>query len=137
MGSSKDVMQTYISREVGNLYSGSAGWNIAESNSLSNYNSVLVLEKLENGTKETVFLGVTFDRTVPDNMLTLLKQTTLKKSVFLSKPPRREILVPRNADTSGVPKEYQIRFMNSFGFQGESLIWIKKPVQVTPTPKAS
>jgi hypothetical protein len=137
MGSSTDVMQTYISREIAGVYAGSAGWNIAQSNPLTGYNKVIVLEKVENGTKETVFLGVTFDRAVPEDLLNVMKQTKLASSVYQSKPPRREILVPKNADTSAVPKDFNIRPMNSFGFDGEALIWYKKPVQVTNTPKAS
>ena len=137
MGSSTDIMRTYISREIAGAYSGSSGWNIAQSNVLSGYNQVNVLEKIENGRRDTVLLGISFDRAVSEDLVNAMKQTTIKNSVYLSGKPRCEILVPKNADTSSVPAGCQIRFMSAFGFEGDSLIWYKKPVQTSNPPKAA
>jgi len=129
-------MHTYISREIGNVYSGSAGWNVATSNLLSGYDQVDVLERIANGRKETVFIGVSFGLKVPETMINALKQSTVKSSVFQAAKPKYEILVPKNTDTSAVPKEFQVRFMNAFGFEDEALVWYKKPVQTIPQKAA-
>jgi hypothetical protein len=39
------------------------------------------------------------------------------------------LIVPQNSDTSNVPNDVRLHFMNSFAFQGNDLIWVKKPVQ--------
>ncbi|HEX3001100.1 MAG TPA: hypothetical protein VHN82_01825 [Methanoregula sp.] len=48
----------------------------------------------------------------------------------------RAVMVPANADTSGLPADVRIYPMRSFALEGKDLIWIKKPVRKEDATKA-
>jgi len=128
MGSSQDIMHTFVGREIASNFSQSDGWAIAQSRTLSGYNRMFVIERFTRGTKETVKLGVTFDRSVPQDLIDLVAASMTGDTSFSSAKLRYEMIVPRNADVSTVPPSWRIHFMNAFLFEGNSLVWQKKPI---------
>ena len=46
------------------------------------------------------------------------------------------LIVPQNSDTSCIPPDVRLSFMNSFAFEGDELAWTKKPVQKSKEEKA-
>ena len=128
MGSSQDIMHTFIGREIASNFSQSDGWAVTQSRTLSGYNQVFLVERFMKGMKETVKLGVTFDRAVPKDLVDLVAAPMAGDTSFSSAKLRYEMIVPRNADISTVPASWRIRYMNAFTFEGNSLVWQKKPV---------
>ena len=129
MGSSQDVMRLYIAREVSSNFPQSAGWTVAQSKALAGYNQVFFIERYANGVIESVKLGVTFDRTVPKDLIDLMGAGLPYKPSFPVSKTRTFLIAPRNTDTSAVPASWNIHFMNAFGYEDEVLIWYKKPVR--------
>jgi hypothetical protein len=129
MGSSQDVMRLYITREISGNFSQTEGWSVAKSHTLSGYNQVFFIERFKNGMKELVKLGVTFDRVVPQGMIDFMIKGSPEVSSVSGRQNRFELIVPKNTDISAVPASWKIHYMNTFGYDGESLIWNKKPVR--------
>jgi hypothetical protein len=129
MGSSQDVMRLYIAREVSSNFPQSAGWTVAQSKTLSGYNQVFFIERYANGMIESVKLGVTFDPSVPKDLIDLMSAGLPYKPSFPVSKTRTFLIAPRNADTLAVPAAWKVHFMNAFGFEDEALIWYKKPVR--------
>jgi hypothetical protein len=129
MGSSQDVMRLYITREVTSNFPQSAGWTVARSKTLSGYNQVFFIERYDNGMIESVKLGVTFDRTVPKDLIDFMNAGIPYKPSFPVSKTRTFLIAPRNTDTSAVPASFKVHFMDAFGFEDEALIWYKKPVR--------
>ena len=118
-------MRLYITREISGNFSQTDGWSVAKSQTLSGYNQVFFIERFNNGMKELVKLGVTFDRVVPQNLIDSMTTGTPGSQ----RQNRFEVIVPKNTDISAVPASWQIHYMNTFGYEGESLVWNKKPVR--------
>jgi hypothetical protein len=135
MGSSQDVMHIFVNREISGNFSQIDGWSVAKSQTLSGYNQVFSIERFNNGMKESAKLGVTFDKSVPQNLIDSM--TTGIPASASSRQTRFDVIVPKNTDVSAVPKSWNIHFMNTFGYDGESLVWHKKPVrkEKEQTPK--
>jgi hypothetical protein len=129
MGSSQDVMRLYIAREVSSNFPQSAGWTVAQSKTLSGYNQVFFIERYANGMIESVKLGVTFDPSVPKDLIDLMSAGLPYKPSFPVSKTRTFLIAPRNTDTSAVPASFKVHFMDAFGFEDEALIWYKKPVR--------
>ncbi len=129
MGSSQDVMRLYITREISGNFSQIDGWSVAKSQTLSGYNQVFFIERFNNGMKELVKLGVTFDRVVPQSLIDSMTTGLPESSSFSQRQNRFEVIVPKNTDISAVPVSWKIHYMNTFGYEGESLVWNKKPVR--------
>jgi len=129
MGSSQDVMRLYITREISGNFSQIDGWSVAKSQTLSGYNQVFFIERFKNGMKELVKLGVTFDRVVPQSLIEFMTTGSPVVSSFSQRQNRFEVIVPKNTDISAVPASWKIHYMNTFGYEGESLVWNKKPVR--------
>ena len=125
MGSSQDVMRLYITREISGNFSQTDGWSVAKSHTVSGYNQVFFIERFYNGMKELVKLGVTFDRVVPQGLIDSMTTGTPGSQ----RQNRFEVIVPKNTDISAVPASWKIHYMNTFGYEGESLVWNKKPVR--------
>jgi hypothetical protein len=128
MGSSQDIMHTFTGREIASNFSQSDGWAVAQSRTFSGYNQMFVIERFVRGTKETVKLGVTFDRSVPQGLIDLVAASMTGDTSFSSAKLRYEMIVPRNTDISTVPASWRVHYMNAFAFEGNSLVWQKKPV---------
>jgi len=122
-------MRLYITREISGNFSQTEGWAVAKSQTLSGYNQVFFIERFKNGMKELVKLGVTFDRVVPQSLIEFMTTGSPVVSSFSQRQNRFEVIVPKNTDISAVPASWKIHYMNTFGYEGESLIWNKKPVR--------
>ena len=79
--------------------------------------------------KERVKLGVTFDRVVPQGLIDFMTIELPDEPRSSQRQKRFEVIVPKNTDISAVPASWKIHYMNTFGYEGEALIWNKKPVR--------
>lgn len=136
MGFTSDIMHDFVAKEITSIYSSYDGWKCTPKPTGNGYDSLMVLERRMGGHKECVKVLATFSRTVP---FPLPEEFTTQERSTDGMPTRFDyaVLVPANADTSSVPAGVRTYTMRSFAFEGKELIWVKKPVRKTETPKVS
>jgi len=128
MGSNQDIMHQFARQEINRFFSTYDGWTITPLTQSSGYDQEFVAERTISGNKELNKVLVSFEKKVPKQKLEQMRSTVTgpygqvhKSSILL--------IVPQNSETSSVPNDVRLHFMNSFAFQGNELIWVKKPVQ--------
>jgi hypothetical protein len=132
MGTS-DVMNGFITKEIRNLYSSYDGWKSTPRSLGTGYDTIVSLERRNNGHLERVNILVTLSKTVPMEYLSELTKMnpvtdgTIARNAYA-------VMVPGNADTSAVPAGIRTYTMRSFAFEGKELTWVKKPVRKTEAP---
>jgi hypothetical protein len=128
MGICSDIMHDFVLQEIKRIYSSYDGWKITPDKKGTGYDTLFHLERRVNGNIEIVKVFVTFKQNVAPEMLADL--TNIESSRF-GTPVKQGItvIVPAGADTSGIPAGINIFTMNSFAFDGDNLIWVKKPTR--------
>ena len=128
MGNSQDIMHQFARQEINRFFSTYDGWTVTPLLQGSGYDQEFIAERTISGNKELNKVLVSFEKKVPKEKLEQMRSTItgpygqVHKSAIL-------LIVPQNSDTSSVPNDVRLHFMNSFAFQGKDLIWVKKPVQ--------
>jgi hypothetical protein len=128
MGSNQDIMHQFARQEINRFFSTYDGWKITPLPESAGYDREYLAERTISGNKELNKVLVSFEKKVPKEKLEQMRSTVtgpygqVHKSTIL-------LIVPQNSDTSNVPNDVRLHFMNSFAFQGNDLIWVKKPVQ--------
>ena len=128
MGSNQDIMHQFARQEINRFFSTYDGWKITALPETTGYDREYLAERTISGNKELNKVLVSFEKKVPKEKLEQMRSTVtgpygqVHKSAIL-------LIVPQNSDTSSVPNDVRLHFMNSFAFQGNDLIWVKKPVQ--------
>ena len=128
MGSNQDIMHQFARQEINRFFSTYDGWKITALPESAGYDREYLAERTISGNKELNKVLVSFEKKVPKEKLEQMRSTVtgpygqVHKSAIL-------LIVPQNSDTSSVPNDVRLHFMNSFAFQGNDLIWVKKPVQ--------
>jgi len=130
MGYSKDVMHDHTAKEIQNIYSGYDGWKSSSTPTGNGYDTLVTLERQNGGHRDVITLLVTYARTAPS---VFPGESGAKKRAADGTLLRQEraILVPKNTDVSAVPAGIRICFMHSFAYEGDELVWVKKPVRKT------
>ncbi len=128
MGICTDIMNDFVVKEIKHIYSSYDGWKITPKKKGTGYDSLVILERSDDGHKEITKVLVTFQKIVT---LDMLDDLTRPEPVYDGSRPRYDfaIIVPANADTSALPKDLKVYIMKSFAFEGKDLIWVKKPVR--------
>ena len=128
MGSNQDIMHQFARQEINRFFSTYDGWKITPLPESEGYDREYLAERTISGNKELNKVLVSFEKKVPKEKLEQMRSSVkgpygqVHKSSIL-------LIVPQNSDTSSVPNDVRLHFMNSFAFQGNDLIWVKKPVQ--------
>jgi hypothetical protein len=133
MGICTDIMNDFVLQEINHLYSSYDGWKITPKKKGAGYDTLVLLERSNDGHKEITKVLVTFKREVTLDMLDELIQP---EPVNDGSRPRYDyaIIVPANADTSALPRDLKIFIMRSFAFEGKELVWVKKPFRKAEAP---
>jgi hypothetical protein len=133
MGICTDIMNDFVLKEIKHIYSSYDGWNITPKKKGAGYDSLIILERSNDGHKEITKVLVTFQKIVT---LDMLDDLTRPEPVFDGSRPRFDfaVIVPGNADTTALPKDLKVYVMKSFAFEGKELIWVKKPVRKEAAP---
>jgi hypothetical protein len=128
MGSNQDIMHQFARQEINRFFSTYDGWKITPLPESEGYDREYLAERTISGNKELNKVLVSFEKKVSKEKLEQMRSSVkgpygqVHKSSIL-------LIVPQNSDTSTVPDDVRLHFMNSFAFQGNNLIWVKKPVQ--------
>ncbi len=135
MGICTDIMNDFVLQEIKRLYSTYDGWKITPKKKGAGYDTLVLLERSNNGHKEIAKVLVSFKKTVT---LDMLDELIRPEPVFDGSRPRYSyaVIVPSGADTSALPNDTKIFTMKSFAFDGKDLIWVKKPVRKDEEPVA-
>jgi hypothetical protein len=130
MGISTDIMHDFVLQEIKRLYSSYDGWKITSSNSGDSYDTFVSLTRLKDGNREVAKVLVTYKKQITPDLIEAIR--TPEKSAE-GRIPRFSfaVIVPANADTTALPVETNIVEMRSFVFEGNNLVWLKKPVRKT------
>jgi hypothetical protein len=135
MGSSQDIMHQFAKQEINRFFSTYDGWKITPLPEAAGYDREYIAQRSVDGKKELNKVLVSFEKKVPKEKLEGMRSSVtgpygqVQKSEIL-------LIIPQNSDTSSVPGDVKIHFMNSFAFQGNDLIWTKKPVQKSEEEKS-
>ena len=135
MGSSQDIMHQFARQEINRFFSTYDGWKITPLPETAGYDREYIAERTISGNKELNKVLVSFEKKVSKERLESMRSSVtspygqVHKSNIL-------LIVPQNSDTSSVPNDIRVHFMNSFAFHGNDLIWTKKPVQKSEEEKA-
>jgi len=135
MGSSQDIMHQFARQEINRFFSTYDGWKITPLPETAGYDREYIAERTISGNNELNKVLVSFEKMVSKEKLESMRSSVtspygqVHKSNIL-------LIVPQNSDTSSVPNDIRVHFMNSFAFHGNDLIWTKKPVQKSEEEKA-
>ena len=135
MGSSSDIMHEFVSQEIRRLYSSYNGWNVAYRNPLTAYDEIICLQRFTGGSREFAMVGVTFSREVDPKLIDTITSPERSGDGTVARLSSA-LVIPENANVAGVPTNVAVHHMHSFAFDGESLVWVKKPVisETAPAP---
>ena len=128
MGSGKDIMHQFVRQEINRYFSTYDGWKITPLPETVGYDREFVAERTISGNRELSKVLVSFEKKVDKEKLERMRSIVpgpygqVQKSTIL-------LIVPRNSDTSAVPGDIRIASTHSFAFQGNNLVWMKKPVK--------
>jgi hypothetical protein len=131
MGICTDIMHDFVLQEIKRIYSTYDGWKITPRKKGTGYDTIVLVERMNQGYREIVRILVSFKKEVT---LDMIDELIRPEPVFDGTTPRYDyaIIVPAHADTTKLPKDLKIYIMKSFAFDGKELTWVKKPVRKTP-----
>jgi len=135
MGSNQDIMHNFARQEINRFFSTYDGWTITPLPEAGGYDRQFSAERTISGNRESKKVLVSFDKCVKKEKIEALRSSVtgpygqVQKSDVI-------VIVPQNSDTSCVPPDVRLSFMNSFAFDGNELAWTKKPVQKSEEEKA-
>jgi hypothetical protein len=135
MGSNQDIMHNFARQEINRFFSTYDGWTITPLPEAGGYDRQFSAERTISGNRESKKVLVSFDKCVKKEKIEALRSSVtgpygqVQKSDVI-------VIVPQNSDTSCVPPDVRLSFMNSFAFDGDALAWTKKPVQKSEEEKA-
>ncbi|MDO9550264.1 MAG: hypothetical protein Q7J03_04765 [Methanoregula sp.] len=131
MGNNTDIMNEFALQELKRVYSTYDGWKMTPKALGSGYDTLVKLERMNEGHRDIVKVLVTFNKEIPAK---LVEELMKKDQATDGSVPRYDaaVIAPANADTSMLPAAMKIYAMNSFEFKGNELTWIKKKVAKIP-----
>jgi len=130
MGICTDIMHDFVLQEIRRIYSTYDGWKITPRRHGNSYDTIFVIERMNNGTREIAKILASFKREITRDML---EELTVPEKTPNGSIPRRTfaVMVPAGADVSQLPPDLNVLTMKSFAFSGKELVWVKKPVRKT------
>lgn len=130
MGSNEDIMHDFVRRELKRLYPSVDGWQI-KNVPKSGADSGFIISRRLLGRFEGSHVLVSFDRSVTSGTVNALKEMAASNPVSGVSSPRLILMAPQGAEVAGVPPEVQVLPMQSFGYEGKELVWLKRRAQVS------
>jgi hypothetical protein len=128
MGSRSDIMHDFVVKEIRNIYSSYNGWELSTSSLENGYDTLVMMKRRNGGHRESVKILVTLSKSIPSPLPEELTRADRAKDGTVTRH-EYALMVPANANISAVPAGVRIYTMKSFAFEGEELVWVKKPVR--------
>ncbi len=126
MGFSADIMHTIVEKELKRHYPASEGWVLQPGPVTAGRDKLYSFTKRTGGKSEAVFVGISFEKTVSDE---LIRELT---SSLTSRPAMRSVshlalIVPQGTDVKNVPPAVNVSRMRAFRYVNDDLMWLKHP----------
>lgn len=130
MGYNEDIMHDFVRRELKRLYPSVDGWQIRNApNTMADTGFILSRRLL--GRVQGAHVLVCFDRTVCAPAARALKEMAASAPVPGCAASHLILMVPQGAAVSGIPEDVQVLPMQSFGYDGKILVWLKRRAQMS------
>jgi hypothetical protein len=129
MGSNEDVMHDFVRKELKRFFSTVDGWQMKPAAGTGQSEAYVVNRRIL-GRSEGAYIIASFEPKVSPGMINALDTMAVSMPIGGVTHPRKIIMVPQNADVSGVPKGVDVLTMKKFGFEGNELVWLKRFNQV-------
>ncbi len=126
-------MNDFALQELKRIYSTYDGWKMSPQKQGSGYDTFVRLERLIGGHHDIVKVLITFNKTIPANLVEELNKKEIMTDGMVARYDSA-VIAPVNTDTSVLPAGTKIYPMTSFEFEGNELVWTKKKVAKTPEP---
>ncbi len=130
MGSNEDIMHDFVRRELKRLYPSVDGWQIKKTPRAGAGSGFSISRRLL-GRFEGAHVLVSFDRKATAETVNALKEMASSAPVPGVAASRLILMVPKGAEVSGIPEDVQVLPMQSFGYDGKFLVWLKRRAQMS------
>ena len=118
-------MHDFIRKDVTKVFSPVDGW-ISHDHSFANgrwKGIFLTRRSLKRAGTESILILVNFDQKTGMDAIKALQEEQIPGATASL---NRVLMVPRDADTSQVPRDIMVINMQSFGFEEKNLVWFHK-----------
>lgn len=130
MGSNEDIMHDFVRRELKKLYPSVDGWQIRNAPKAM-ADTGFILSRRLLGRVQGAHVLVCFDRTVCASAVKVLKEMASSAPIPGVAASHLILMVPQGAEVSGIPDDVQVLPMQSFGYDGKFLVWLKRRAQMS------
>lgn len=130
MGYNEDIMHDFVRRELKRLYPSVDGWQIRNADKTM-ADTGFILSRRLLGRVQGAHVLVCFDRTVNASAANALKEMAASSPVPGVAASHLILMVPQGAEVSGIPEDVQVLPMQSFGYDGKILVWLKRRAQMS------
>lgn len=124
MGFSSDIMHNIVEKELKRHYPTSEGWTLQPGPVKVDGDELYSLVKRVGGKYETVFVGITFGKTIGDALIRGLTGTLSSRAAARA-VPHLALIVPQETDVRNVPPSVTVSRMRAFRYEGNDLMWLK------------
>ena len=130
MESNEDIMHDFVRRELKRLYPSVDGWQIRNAPRTPAGAGFIISRRLL-GRSEGAHVLMSFDRNVTAQTASALKEMAASAPLPGASVSRLILMIPKGAEVAGIPPDVQILPMQSFGYDGKVLVWIKRRAQMS------
>ncbi len=130
MGSNEDIMHDFVRRELTRLYPSVDGWQIKNAPGMRADSGFIITRRLL-GQFEGVHVLVDLDRKVGEEAAATLREMAASAPVPGAASSRLILMTPRGAEVSGIPPDIQLLPLQSFGYEGKELVWLRRREQMS------
>jgi hypothetical protein len=126
MGFSSDIMHTIVEKELKRHYPASEGWTLQPAPAKVGKDEIYTFSRRTVGKNETVFAGITFEKTISEELVGELT-ASLKSRAATKSVAYLALIVPQDTDIRNVPPAVTVSRMRAFRYVGDDLMWLKHP----------
>lgn len=130
MGSNEDIMHDFVRRELKRFYPSVDGWQIRDAPKNAAGAGFIISRRLL-GRFQGAHVLVRFDRNVTAQEAKALKDMAASAPLPGATSSSLILMVPQGAEVSGIPDDVKILPMQSFGYDGKVLVWLKRRAQMS------
>jgi hypothetical protein len=128
MGFSSDIMHTIVEKELKRHYPASEGWTLQPVPVKVGKDEIYTLSRRTGGKNETVFAGITFEKTISNELVGELS-ASLKSRAAMRSVAHLALIVPQETGTGNVLQTVTVSRMRAFRYAGDDLMWLKHAAQ--------
>ncbi len=126
MGNSKDVMNSYITRDLRKMFPPGKGWNIEREPECGGASFAYAVSRKRIGKSAYYLVDVWLEASVSKKKVGMIQQQCDKARAAGISPELVLLFVPTGADVSAVPADIMIKYLKVLKVEDGQVIWWKK-----------